>query len=236
MNSAREILTAQICEEDILNGRLTNDTSYLKYVAYKLTTYAGALQNPFHEKGRFSDREYADYLNSSGGDGQDIISKIFEAYRINCSNIHNIEAARLDALIEEYTAKQDLDILNQIISLVRNAHISLYNNENDIVNKICDFIIKHLEDSCSLEDIANALHFSKHYLRHLFKKATGVSIVDFKIAQRIKKAKLLLKTGDFKIMEIAEACGFETSSYFSEVFMKEVGVSPKDYRKMLKQP
>lgn len=49
MNSAREILTACITEEDIINGTLVSEGSYLKRIAYKLTDYDGHLINPFNE-------------------------------------------------------------------------------------------------------------------------------------------------------------------------------------------
>ena len=47
MNSAREILTARITEDDIINGSIINKGSYLKRVAYKLTDYDGEQYNPF---------------------------------------------------------------------------------------------------------------------------------------------------------------------------------------------
>lgn len=57
-----------------------------------------------------------------------------------------------------------------------------------------------------------------------------MTVGDFKMAQKLKKAKLLLNTSNHKIIDIASACGFENASYFTETFAKEVGVSPKDYR------
>jgi len=58
-----------------------------------------------------------------------------------------------------------------------------------------------------------------------------MSINDFKMVQKIKKAKLILRTSDFKVSDIAGVCGFDNPSYFSEMFIKQVGVSPTDYRK-----
>ena len=231
MNSAREILTAKISEEDIINGTLTNEKSYIKHVAYKLTEYNGDLVNPFNEKERFTDDEYANYLKSTSESEEDIISKVFEAYQINCTNIHNIEAEKLDLLIEKYIETKDLKYLNEIISIVRNGQSKSEFSEKDIVDRICSYVIENLEANYSLEEIADKFHFSTHYIRHIFKKKTGISFSDFKTTQRIKKAKLLLKASDFKIIDIASACGFDSASYFTEIFVKEVGVTPKEYRK-----
>ena len=234
MGKAREILTARICEEDIINGALVNKKSYLKRVAYKLTDYDGDLINPFNEKDRFTDTDYANYLKNSSKDENEVISKIFEAYDINCSNIHNIQADKLDDLIEAYKSNKDLQTLNEIISLVRSANSkSIYVRKNT-ADEICRYIIDNLESNNSLEDIAKKFHFSTHYIRHIFKKETGISIQEFKKSQRIKKAKLLLKTSDCKIIDIAASCGFESPSYFTKVFIKEVGVAPKNYRNSVK--
>ena len=120
--------------------------------------------------------------------------------------------------------------LNKIVLLVRSAHSDSRYSQRNIVDVICRYIIDHLEASCTTEEIAKEFHYSAHYIRHIFKRETGISITDFKNAQIIKKAKILLRISRDKITEIADACGFENPSYFTEVFTKEVGVSPSEYR------
>lgn len=230
LGKAREILTARISEEDIINGKIVGEKSFLKRVAYKLTDYDGDLKNPFNENDRFSDTDYADYLKNNSKNAEEIISKIFEAYDINCSNIHNLEAEELDRLIEKYKASKDLITLNQIIGLVRRANSkSIYARKN-IADQICRYITDNLENNYSLPDLANEFHFSANYIRHIFKRETGITVKEFQKAQKIKKAKLLLRTGDCKIIDVAHSCGFENPAYFTEVFIKEVGISPKKYK------
>lgn len=230
LSCAREILTAKISEEDIKSGSLVNEKSYLKNVAYKLTDYAGEQKNPYNEENRFSPAEYAKHLSATIKNADAVIEKILDVYNINCSNIHNIEAKKLDLLISEYKKKTDLYTLNDIISLVRNAESKCMYSEKNIVDKICNYIINNLESNLSPEDVAKDFHFSTNYIRHIFKKGTGTTIINFRQAQQLRKAKLLLKTTDCKISDIASACGFDNSSYFTEVFTKEIGVSPQKYR------
>lgn len=80
--------------------------------------------------------------------------------------------------------------------------------------------------------LSERLNFSACYLQHIFKKYTGTTVVGYKNAQRILKAKLLLKGCDERIINIASECGFENTSYFTEVFTKQVGMSPTQYRKL----
>ncbi len=230
LSCAREILTARICEEDIINGSLVNEKSYLKNIAFKLTNYSNKVKNPFNEEKLFSSSEYAKHLSNTIENAEEIVEKIFDVYKINCSNIHNIEAKKLDLLISDYKKKRDLYTLDEIISLVRNAESKCKHNEKNIVDKICDYIIQNLESNLSTEDIASKFHFSTNYIRYVFKKGTGTTIINFRTAQQLKKAKLLLKTTDYKISEIASSCGFDNSSYFTEVFTKEIGISPQKYR------
>lgn len=230
MNCAREILIACITEEDILAGSLISKESYLKRIAYKLTEYDGELKNPFNESKRFSAENYAEHLSKDKINVDDIISEVFNEYQINCTNIHNIEAVKLDKLIDEYKAKRELSVLSEIISMVRSAQSETLYSEKNIVDEICRYIMNTSEKACTTEEIANHFHYSSHYIRHIFKKVTGTSIKEFHTAQIIKKAKLLLRMSNDKITDIADACGFESPSYFTEIFTKEVGASPKDYR------
>lgn len=230
LKSAREILTAKVSEADIINGALITDKSYLKRVAFKLSDYNGEPANPFNEEKLFTSSDYARHLSDTINNTSDVIEKIFEVYKINCSNIHNIEAQKLDTLITEYKTHKSLKILGEIITLIRNTETKILYDEENVVEKICTFIIENLDANVSSEYIAKQFHFSTSYLRHIFKKKTGTSVTKFKRTQQLKKAKLLLRFTDSKIIDIAATCGFENPSYFTEVFVKEVGVSPKDYR------
>lgn len=235
MKQAREILTACITEEDILQGRLVSEGSCLKHIAYKLTDYTGPLQNPFHEKERFTDEEYAAYLADTAEPNEDLIERIFNAYEINCTNLHNIEAQKLDRLIESYRSSKALSTLNEIVALVRSAGAKSSYCSRDIVSGLCSYIAENPESGCTMEELADKFHFSSHYLRHLFKKQTGTTIREFKMTQRIKKAKLLLRSADHRIIDIAAACGFENASYFTEAFVKATGISPTAFRKATKE-
>ena len=231
MGCARELLTACIREEDILAGKIESQDSFLKRVAYKLTDYQGDLVNPFQEDLLFTDSAYAKFLQDTCTDAQQILTRVFNVYQISCSNLHNIQAEQLDAAIEAYSRTGKLEDLDRIVAIVRSAHGQGEYTEKGIVDEICRYVVEHPECDCSTESIAKRFHFSTHYLRHAFKKQTGTTISDFKTAQLIKKAKLLLRMSEHKITDIAAACGFDSPSYFTEVFIKEVGMSPSQYRR-----
>ena len=88
----------------------------------------------------------------------------------------------------------------------------------------------NIRENLSISDIAKKLHISMYYLMHVFKKRTGITINEYKMALRIAKAKNLLRNTDKNISEISDICGFESLQYFSRAFKKAEGVVPSKYR------
>ena len=228
---AREVLYARITETDILQGRVVDPDSFLKRIAVKLTTYDGDMKNPFSEYRYFTDGEYAAYLNGKEN-AANVVKEVLNTYQVNCTNIHNIEAKKLDAMIEEYKEKQDLSTLTGIISLVRGASCRESVSANKIVQDICKYILANLESNEDVSALSEQFNFSTCYIHHIFKKLTGTTILGYKTAQRILKAKLLLTGCEDKIIDVAAECGFENASYFTEAFTKQVGMTPTAYRKL----
>ena len=82
----------------------------------------------------------------------------------------------------------------------------------------------------SLEEIARHVYFSRSYLSSLFKNETGSSLFAYINRVRVEKSKVLLLDESISLLDVAALCGFEDQSYFTKVFKKLVGVSPKRYR------
>ncbi|MFU2164385.1 response regulator [Streptococcus pluranimalium] len=87
------------------------------------------------------------------------------------------------------------------------------------------------QPNLNLKSLAYQLGFSPNYLSRLIKDELGQPFQNYIIAERVKKAKLLLLTTDWKIYEIAHSVGFEDINYFSQRFKLETGMTPKQYRK-----
>jgi two-component system response regulator YesN len=101
---------------------------------------------------------------------------------------------------------------------------------NYLIRRICEYIKKHLEEDLSLSALSNIFHINPSYLSRIFHKETGTQLSQYITEARIDKAIALLKTTDDKIYEIAEKVGFETAGYFTKVFCRAVGMSPKEFR------
>lgn len=83
----------------------------------------------------------------------------------------------------------------------------------------------------SLDEIASALHANGSYLSRLYKNKTGKNLFDAILDRRIEAAREYLIHTDMKTYEISKSVGIEDSGYFSKMFKKKTGISPKEFRK-----
>ena len=147
----------------------------------------------------------------------------------------------LNAMVQEATSQQMsyelvchnlLEIL--LIKILRHQHFDLEVGKQSKATKDISFIKHYLEtyyhESIQLEDLASMTHLSRFYISHSFKKEIGMSPMEYLIAIRIKESKILLRTTNYSISQVADIVGFTTPTYFSKQFRKSTGISPTDYR------
>ena len=97
--------------------------------------------------------------------------------------------------------------------------------------KIVAELVKHLNESITVDEIAKSFGVSGRYFRKIFAEHDGASPAQFVIDMRLRRAKTLLSCSDKSITEIAFSCGFYDSSHLTRVFKKHEGTTPKEYRK-----
>ena len=98
--------------------------------------------------------------------------------------------------------------------------------------RIKEYIDKNFTSDMNLSQLSSAVYISQTYISHIFKAEMGVSPIQYLINKRIAHAKRLLSTNDMPIAQIATECGYDDPVYFSQVFKRITGYSPKEYRKI----
>lgn len=91
------------------------------------------------------------------------------------------------------------------------------------------YIHVHYAENISVLDIASAVGLSEGHLRKLFRQELDVTPVDYLSDYRIDRAKQLLATGEYRVVDVYRTVGFTSSQYFSNVFKKRVGISPNGF-------
>ncbi|TDF92568.1 AraC family transcriptional regulator [Paenibacillus piri] len=98
------------------------------------------------------------------------------------------------------------------------------------------WIERHYHEPFRLEQMADELHLSRYHIAHLFKEATGTTILAYVQATRIRHACVLLTRTSLTIPEIGARTGIANPSYFCKVFREAMGTTPHQYRLQVQKP
>jgi AraC-like DNA-binding protein len=92
-------------------------------------------------------------------------------------------------------------------------------------------INSNLENDISIEELAHTVNLNRTTLQKVFKEMYGLTVNEYRTKARVQLAKNLLSSTPFTISEVASYCGYANASKFSEVFKKNEGVTPKEWRR-----
>ncbi|MEQ6390891.1 response regulator [Bacillaceae bacterium S4-13-58] len=106
-------------------------------------------------------------------------------------------------------------------------------DRSEIVMSSIKYVQDHYHEKINLSVIANFIHVNSSYLSRKFHDEVGIPFSDYLLGFRIEMAKgMLIKSQAESISMIAEKCGFGSLHYFSSVFKKKTGFTPKEYKKV----
>lgn len=152
-----------------------------------------------------------------GGATSDSVLKINNQFLMSLQDIHT-----LDDLC--YKLQETIDVFTECMFNY------IPSKSNEIIKKAIRYISKNFSHALTLDDVAKHVHLNPAYFSTLFKQSTGSSFKEYLNMVRIEESKRLLANTDYSIIDISLATGFEDQSYFSKVFKKYTGLTPKQYR------
>lgn len=103
------------------------------------------------------------------------------------------------------------------------------------VREIIRFIEQHYMENLSLNTLSRTFNFNAIYINRMLKKETGFTFLETLTNKRMSEAVRLLEDTDWKLNKIAEAVGIPDQRYFSTMFKKYYGCSPRQYRQKMKK-
>ena len=99
-----------------------------------------------------------------------------------------------------------------------------------MVERTKSYVCTHLSEPLDRDILSETVNLSPDYVSRVFKNETGENLSQFIANQRMEKAVFLMETTDFNISRIAQEVGCDNFSYFSKLFKKYTGVSPRVWR------
>ncbi len=124
------------------------------------------------------------------------------------------------------------EICHKYCLLIKNYAFHEYSKS---IRAVINYIHLHLDEELSLSRIAEHFHKNASSLSSTFSKEVGLSITSYIHQARIKEAILYFNTTRMSVSEVAVAVGFQDFAYFSRLFHKQIGCSPRDYCKNIHQ-
>ncbi len=98
------------------------------------------------------------------------------------------------------------------------------------LKRVFEYVEAHLHLDIHLSDLAKTAVMSAFYFARLFKNTTGKSPHQFLLARRMERAKEMLRNADISIFEVGMRVGYSDRKHFRNVFRREVGASPSEFR------
>ena len=100
-----------------------------------------------------------------------------------------------------------------------------------LINAAKAYIDEHLSEDIQIETLCAELKIGRTKLYEIFRKERNIGVSKYILKRRMHRAKKLIKTSELSVTEISQSVGFSDYNYFSKVFKKIYGRSPKSYRK-----
>ena len=151
------------------------------------------------------------------------------------STLQLLHQSDLAVHLDDFSLKKSLfsDIVTQY--RLENTQTTHRRTQEDvIISAAMEYIQANFHHKLNLADLAEQNYLSYVQFSRRFKSAVGMTPQDYLTGLRLKKAKVLLGDTDLPIKQVALTCGFGSEYYFSSFFKKCSGLSPSEYRAMLK--
>ncbi len=132
----------------------------------------------------------------------------------------------------DYEKMQKMYLRQLLILITRNRikeQCVVISENEKLVQEAAVYISENYEQELCLENLANRYSVSPGHFSKLFKRITGVGVSEYIRISRVNAAQELIESTKLSITEIAQKCGFNDSNYFTQVFKKIVGITPKKY-------
>lgn len=209
------------CENDLLE--------YISKGNYEMASYEGRkfISYPAEPKMKTPLRDIKTHMLA----GNTLFRKTAESTSVHPFYLHEI-SSKYAFKIEVCTSEKELNnvydkMIREYCTLVKTKSMNQY---SPVVRNVLNYIDFNLNLPLTLENLAEKYDLSVPYLSTVFKKEVGLTIISYVNKKRIETACKLLNSTNMSIQDVAATVGILDSNYFTRLFKKETGHSPRKYR------
>ena len=178
------------------------------------------LKEKYHDNTQYS-AMYIKFVFSN------VIQELFQENQFSGEHKLEHEIERL------YNCRNIMEILSVTEDNIKEYEAFLERSMNSSRNEVTavkNYIYQHYEEDLNLEMLAEKVYLSSGYLSFIFKKETGMTILEYITNERVTMAAELLVETNFPIVTVADSVGYGNYSYFTKIFKRYMGDNPKTYR------
>lgn len=183
-------------------------------------------------------------LFSSGGDFSRIKSRLYELLvlisraAVEAGTPPDKTFEQNHGFFERAKSANGIDELCYLLTGVMNRYMDdLFDISDvrrvDVIHKAVQFMRRNCDRKLALEEVARIVYLSPSHFSKVFKKETGCNFNAYLNRLRVEHCKRLLAGENLRLADIAVMAGFEDQSYFTKVFKRVTGMSPKRYREKI---
>lgn len=159
------------------------------------------------------------------------IVKTLVQTRGDMSMVFGDGAAYSDELARAETIQDMEECLLEMCGRIIAYHRDKRSRMTDVTLQLAtDYMNANFNNNISIDTIAENVQRSSSYLSRIFKESTGMTVNDYLIQLRIKRAMELIQQQDLSIEEICREIGYANVSYFNKIFKARTGLTPGQYR------
>lgn len=169
-----------------------------------------------------------------------------EYWNLDCQNYYFYNNADLATTINKLLkecmspsitkdALADLTLQELLIRIIQTQNLHALDKgmiiqSNNLIFEITEFIKLNLKENINLKSLSEKACMSNVSFYRFFKRELGMSPIEYILNEKIKHAKKLLRNPELQINEVCYLVGFEDANYFTRLFKKYEGITPKQYQ------
>lgn len=153
--------------------------------------------------------------------------------RLRNTGLTSMAALTLDEAFPALENAGNSDELRTVfVKTFSGLHLALHSG-NNLWERAKSYIMEHIGEDISLEDISDHFYLSPSYFSRTFKAQTGETFVHFVSRCKMEYATTLLANTNLKVYDVCERVGYTSQRYFNKLFKEHTGMQPSGYRQRM---